>query len=171
MSKQASSSKMMFIIQGVLFGFFMGVFEWMSNGLSTPFPFGSSFILGLFFGIGMAVASPFFTKKAKANIDVDGEKIILDGPANHLLNMESRGGHLVLTEKHLWFFSHGMNMQNSREKIDLAQIKHTEVASIMGIIPNAIKVILNSGAEHKFVVHGRNEWMDKLYNAKKSIAA
>ncbi len=118
---------------------------------------------GLFFGAAMSI---FLLKQknkmeAKGNI-FEGKNLIHQGPANHFVKMESRGGWLYLTESGLTFLSHGVNIVNKRLDISLDQISKVEIGLTFGLVPNQLRVTLKNGVMEKFVVTGRKTWAEVI---------
>jgi hypothetical protein len=96
----------------------------------------------------------------------DGETIIKEGVANHFKGIESVGGNLYLTNLRLVFKSHGLNIQVHEVAYRLDNILSVRPRNSLGIIPNGIAVTLADGHEEKFVVNGRQEWMNTIMSVK-----
>jgi len=88
----------------------------------------------------------------------EGEKVLMEGPANHFVGWEGRGGWLTLTPTRLTFRSHGKNLRNQPVEISLDQIDSTTPSSTLGIIPNGLRVARVNGKAEKFVVTNRTMW-------------
>lgn len=154
-----------FITTGVPFGLSMGLF--------FLWKYGSSFAIfggvgcGLFFGIFMAVFAETKRKKMQSSDNsLEGEEVLLQGPANHFLKKEGRGGWLYLTQNKLAFRSHGKNIQNAPLDIFLKDIESASLSTTLGIIPNGLRVITLAGEKESFVLSNRKHWLELIEKAK-----
>ncbi|MET7401651.1 GRAM domain-containing protein [Dactylosporangium sp. NPDC005572] len=84
------------------------------------------------------------------------EDVIMRVRANLWRGAESVGGHLTLTDTHLHFRAHGLNIQTQPLDVPLAEIVSMRKYSNLRIVPNGLAVMTASGTEHRFVVGGRN---------------
>jgi len=100
----------------------------------------------------------------------DGEILLKEGPANHFKGMEAVGGKLHLTNRRLLFQSHSFNVQTHEETYLLADIASVRTRNTLGIVPNGIGVMLNNNHEERFVVNGRQEWIQKILWARANNA-
>src|SRR5690606_2914697 len=83
------------------------------------------------------------------------EEILADKPANLFRGIEGVGGRLKITSNKLIFKSHAINIQTGITEIPINNIDRIERKNSLFIIPNQMKIILNSGVKYKFVVNGR----------------
>ena len=95
-----------------------------------------------------------------------GEKILKEGPANHLKGRESVGGALYLTNQRLVFKSHAFNVQVHEESYMLDSIRSAQPRNTLGLIPNGLAVTLADGSVEKFVIWGRQDWIHKIMQAR-----
>jgi hypothetical protein len=98
----------------------------------------------------------------------EGETVLHEGPANHFLHFEGRGGWLVLTAKRLAFRSHGMNLQNQPLDIPLCAIRSARATLTWGLIPNGLTVLKIDGGRERFVLSSRRVWESKIMGAIKA---
>lgn len=150
------------LVAGLAFGLFFG----LQQGIRHSNPAGgvaAGLLGGGLFGLIIAL---FARSKSKAlaapALDESGAAVLFQGPANHFKGVEAVGGKLYLTRDRLRFKSHGLNVQVHEEAYPLAQIKRTEPARTLGIIPNGLVIELDDGRRERFVVNGRSEWMAKI---------
>jgi hypothetical protein len=143
---------------GVPFGLFMGLFFALIYKSSVAFA--SGLACGLAFGLIMAIFTETQRKRMQSKDGrLDGEMIIFQGPANHFLKAEGRGGWLTLTPSRLVFRSHGMNVQNQSLDIAIREIADIVPTLTLGLIPNGLRVVLQSGQKESFVVNTRKKWI------------
>ena len=95
-----------------------------------------------------------------------GEKILKEGPANHFKGIEAVGGTLYLTDRRLIFKSHAVNVQAHEESYPLGSIVAVKPRNTLGIVPNGLAVTLADGRQEKFVIWGRQDWMNKIMQAR-----
>jgi alpha-acetolactate decarboxylase len=81
------------------------------------------------------------------------ENIIKKGAANWFHGFGSKGGHLILTDKTLYFEGHKVNVGQKEYEVELSNI-----TSVSTGFPNNLIVKTTSGTE-KFVVNGKKEWV------------
>jgi len=142
---------------GIPFGVFMGLFFTWQYGNDFGIP--SGIVSGIFFGLAIAAFVERQRKKMESNDGTfEGEKIIHQGPANHFLNGEGRGGWLTLTSSLLAFRSHGSNVQNQPYDLNVNEIIGADPAFTFYIIPNGLRISTNKGDEPLFVVSKRKQW-------------
>jgi hypothetical protein len=95
-----------------------------------------------------------------------GETVVRESRANMQRGIESVGGHLYLTDKRLIFESHKLNVQRGASEIPLASVESVAPAwtRFLGFIPLAKNSVAvgAGGAESRFVVPKRNEWVDAI---------
>jgi hypothetical protein len=132
--------------------------------------FGADDLIGvvvgsLLFGLLFTLAINFFVKWQMKRIVVElnpDEKLIKEGGANHILNLEGVGGKLVLTDKRLVFKSHKVNIQVHQQSFLLSEINTVEAAKTAGLLKNILFVHLNDSVTHKFVVFEPEEWVREI---------
>lgn len=152
---------------GLFFGLFMGLFFGWRLGLRWQFGLSlglaGGLCAGILFGISMAAFARIQSKKMKSTDErLEGETILMQGPANHFLRGEGRGGWLTLTPSRLIFCSHGHNIQNSPLDIPLAEIREATPSLTMRIIPNGLRVNTKNGHRESFVVSNRKDWARRI---------
>ncbi|MEM8529687.1 MAG: hypothetical protein AAGF95_02535 [Chloroflexota bacterium] len=146
------------LFTGVPFGLFMGLFFTLQYGFSLGLWLG--LISGVLFGLAMSIfVEVQHRRMASPNGVFNGEEIFLQGPANHFMNGEGRGGWLTLTPTRLVFRGHGMNIQNNDVTIGLAEIESARPVTTLGIIPNGLEIVRKNGRHERFVVRGRRRWI------------
>ena len=149
------------IVSGLPFGIIMGLIFSLSSGNFLP-----GLILGglsgIFFGSLIAAFLGHQSgKMSSSNDHFEGEIVLLEGPANHFLNAEGRGGWLTLTPTRLAFRSHGANAQNQPLDIELGAIAKATPSNTIGIIPNGLTIRTHKGKE-TFVVTQRKRWATEI---------
>ena len=115
---------------------------------------------GLLFGLTLAD----FVLRQRRRMEVPGklykgEPLLHQGPANHWLGAEARGGWLILTPTRLLFRSHGKNLQNAPFALALSDVTAVEATRTLGMIPNGLLVRRCDGEPAKFVVQERDVWV------------
>jgi hypothetical protein len=142
---------------GVPFGVTMSIFFATRSGWSMGLPAG--LLSGLAFGVVMAAFVKWQGGRLAIKGDqLDGERILFQGAANHWRGAESRGGWLVLTERALVFRAHGFNAQTAPLRVELSEVQTVAPCASLGIIPNGLRLELRDGKREQFVVNGRSEW-------------
>lgn len=122
------------------------------------------------FGIILSAFVEWQRKKMESpSGNFEGEEILFQGPANHFLNRESRGGFLTLTPTRLAFRSHGMNVQNSNFDVLTSEIEKAWPARSLGIIPNGLRVQKKEGAIEKYVVMANKDWVARIMEIKGEV--
>jgi len=145
------------ILSGIPFGIFMGLFFTWRYGIDFGIPGGIG--SGVLFGLAIAAFVERQRKKMESNDNTfEGEKIIHQGPANHFLNGEGRGGWLTLTSSLLAFRSHGSNVQNQPYELNVNEIINAVPVLTLHIIPNGLRISTKKGDEPLFVVSKRKQW-------------
>ena len=93
----------------------------------------------------------------KINLELmDNEIIEITRPANHFLGFEGVGGKIFITNQRFVFISHAVNLQAHELTINYSDIKSVEFYNTLGIVPNGLKIILQSGKIEKFAVWKRS---------------
>ena len=101
------------------------------------------------------------------------ETVIREGGANLQRGWEAVGGRLFLTNARLVFASHSFNVQTGPVEILLADIRQvmpcwTKFLGLLPIANNSLAISTDQG-EHRFVVHGRTEWVKAIHSARAAI--
>ncbi len=149
------------IFTGVPFGLFMGLFYAWRQGSTSGLSIGLAG--GVFFGVAMAIFAENQRRKMECkDHSFEGEKILLQGPANHFQNGEGKGGWLILTERRLMFRSHGKNLQNQPVDVMVADIASAVPTLTMGFIPNGLSIEKRNGVKARFAVSKRKEWAERI---------
>jgi hypothetical protein len=133
-----------------------GVVRLLTTILTTGLPF------GLFFGL--FANSKFVAKQVAIDLP-PGESVEFATGANHFLNGEARGGRLYLTNRHLLFKPHRLNVQGDSITIPRVEIASAEATRTLGVVPNGLKITRSNGAAEQFVVNSRAEWLRRLAGA------
>jgi uncharacterized protein (TIGR02996 family) len=95
------------------------------------------------------------------------ETPIKDGAANLQRGIETVGGWLYLTNQRLVFESHAFNVQTGATVIPLASITGTRLSwtqflNRIPVFPNSMAVATTEGREYRFVLFGRQQWLDAI---------
>jgi hypothetical protein len=96
-----------------------------------------------------------------------GETLVKSGPANLQRGWETVGGKLHLTTTRLVFESHRFNVQTGAtivQRSDIAAVEKawTKFLNLIPMMPNSIAVKTNAGVEQRYVVWGRDAWIDAI---------
>ncbi|MEX0586455.1 MAG: hypothetical protein WD176_07415, partial [Pirellulales bacterium] len=149
---------------GVPFALIMGaLFAW-KYGIPLGVP------MGVASGVAFGWAMSRFTEKQRNKMECtsglfEEEAVLFQGPANHFMNFEGRGGWLVLTPTRLAFRSHRKNAQNIPLDIGLDEVASAGACRTAGVIPNGLKVVRKSGVTDRFVVTDRKDWVEAISKA------
>ena len=144
----------------VIFAVVFGVIE--TYMVSIPFAAITAPIGGLLFGVFIYFFAGSKTVAKQTSINSNGEEIIVSGRANHFKGAEAVGGKLYLFKDRLEFKSHGFNIQNHQQRIDITNITAVTFYNSLGIIPNGLKITTTYGAVEKFVINGRKHWKEEI---------
>ena len=149
------------ILAGLAFGILFGIF------LAVLFGINYALIAGPISGFAFGITLYFFLASKTVNRQTqiqtaDGEKVIHSGGANHFINGEAVGGKLYLLSDKLQFQSHGFNVQNHGQTINLKQIKEVSFFNGYGVIPKGLAITTLNGQTEKFVVNGRKRWKEQI---------
>lgn len=129
----------------------------------------NSILAGIFFGTAIYLFAKSKTVQNQTKIEnIEGQKIIYSGGANHFVNKEAVGGKLYLLTDSVQFKSHNFNIQNHSQTILLKDIKEVGFCYTLGIVPNGLFITTNSGIE-KYVVNNRKIWKDKIEIQKQHL--
>ncbi len=145
------------IVISILFGLDRGIMVGAAIALST------SFIFGLIMALFMAFQRKDFSRQ---NLELPGEVLLRDGPANHFRNGEGVGGWLYLTDQRVLFRSHKFNIQPHEWSMPLTNITNVQTVLTFGIIPNGLRLSAQSGQIEKFVVEGNRRWREQIFSAQ-----
>ncbi|MDZ4745082.1 MAG: hypothetical protein SGJ05_03660 [bacterium] len=88
--------------------------------------------------------------------------IIRSGGANHFLNGEAVGGKLYLLADKLQFKSHGFNIQNHGQIINIEEIKEVKYRNILGLFPTRLAITTYDGKTETYVVGERRLWKEAI---------
>jgi hypothetical protein len=151
------------VLTGVPFAILWGGFMRLTMG--PQFGLGVAAATGMLFGLCIATFSAWMRKKLIANrsllnLEV-GEAVEHEGPANHWLGAEARGGWLYLTERRLSFRPHSINVQKDTVDLKRSEILGTGFKNGLGFIPNGLLVHTPAGTHH-FVVEERARWKELI---------
>jgi hypothetical protein len=157
------------ILSGLAFGLLFGLF------LAVRFNIHYALIAGPISGLVFGITLYFFmtSKKVKKQTQIDNpdnKPIIHSSDANHFVNGEAVGGKLYLLTDKLQFQSHGFNIQNHGQIIDLEQIREVRFYNTFGLIPNGLVVTTLDGRTEKFVVSGRRYWKEEIEKLKDGVS-
>jgi hypothetical protein len=122
-------------------------------------------INSILFGLFFTLVTNFFVKWPLKRIIIErdpDEKLVKEGGANHIVNLERVGGKLVLTDKRLVFKSHKVNIQVHQQSFLLSEINTVEAAKTGGVLKNVLLVHLNDSVTHKFIVFEPEEWVREI---------
>ena len=101
------------------------------------------------------------------------EQVIKSGVANLQKNIETVGGKLYLTNQHLVFEAHKINVQGGSTEIELSSIQSskkcwTKFLGFIPLAPNSLAIYTNEGKEYRFVLFKRGAWATAIDNARQS---
>ena len=102
-----------------------------------------------------------------------GEDAVKEGGANLQRGIEAVGGTLTLTDQRLIFEPHDVNVQKQPLAINLADVVHvrkcwTKLFNLIPLVPNSIAVETTDGQEHRFVLFGRQKWINAIEQQRES---
>ncbi|WP_422929113.1 GRAM domain-containing protein [Singulisphaera sp. PoT] len=151
----------LFAMTALPFGAFMTLFFWIMPGSKERAIIGGM-TSGLLFGVAIVAFTEWQRSRSTKEVpDLDGERLIKDGPANHFRGLESVGGWLYLTDHRLYFRSHRFNVQNHELTIPLSDIRDVKTSMTLGIVPNGL--LISTGLrQERFVVVGRKAWVEEI---------
>lgn len=154
---------------GLPFGVAMGLFFASQHG-----PAG--FLLGAVSGLVFGLAIAGFAERQRRRLELpgkeyEGEPLLRQGPANHWLGAEARGGWLILTTRRLVFRSHGKNLRNDHVEIALAEVSGVDLCRTMWIVPNGLLVRRSGGGQEQFVVQERGAWLAAVADACRAASS
>lgn len=91
-----------------------------------------------------------------------GLSIIRSGGANHFLNGEAVGGKLYLLADKIQFKSHGFNIQNHGQIINIEENKEVKYRNILGLFPTGLAITTYDGKTERYVVGERRLWKEAI---------
>lgn len=113
---------------------------------------------GLVFGCMMGAASLWLRDWVRADTEpilADNEQVQQQDTAS----LEGNGGMLYLTDRCLRFTPHSMNAGGEDWSASFSEIEDAQPArSLRGLVPNAIRLRMESGREKTIIVWEREEW-------------
>ena len=93
------------------------------------------------------------------------DKMLKKSFANYFSGMEGIGGELTLTDSDLIFKSHHVNFQTGYISISLKAI----LSINKGWFPTIFSIVTVDGLKHKFVVWGRQDWINQINQKIKGL--
>ena len=96
-------------------------------------------------------------RKSLASLSVDGDVF---------------NGAMYLTDERLVFVGYLLDISNKyMEEVPFEHIEAIEPATSLWLIPNAIRISTIRGRALKFVVSGRNEWLEEIDRQLQNVGA
>jgi len=92
----------------------------------------------------------------------NGERIVMQEGASHIIKGEDVGGMLFLTDKSLIFQSHTFSLRKHQLILPLKELADVEVAELYGHVKSGIKVTMTSGQMEKFRMKSFERWAERL---------
>ena len=153
-----------FLLLWIAFGGVMGILFMWQAGPRFGVPIG--LVSGLLFASIMTAFAHYQARKFRGLCPLEqGERLLKEGPANHIVGAEGVGGWLYFTTSRLYFRSHKINIQNHELVIALEQIVSVKTSGMFSIILNGLTVETRNGTE-KFVVQGVRDWAEMIVKTK-----
>ncbi|MFB4169299.1 GRAM domain-containing protein [Virgibacillus sp. JSM 102003] len=90
------------------------------------------------------------------------EQIQYDIGTNLKRGLESVGGKLKVTNERLYFKPHAINIKKKELELSMDSITNVKKSKSLGLIPNALTVVVDDGSEYKFVLGKSNEIMNYI---------
>jgi predicted acylesterase/phospholipase RssA len=149
-----------FILTGGSFGGLMAAIFTMTFGISMGAMVGVA--SGILFGSAITLFVALLSVRMRVKGDFESEPVLWQGPANHFMRGEARGGWLVLTPTRLAFRPHSLNLQNQRIDIARQYIRVAQPGRALGFLSNRLQVVLVDGRAETFVVQGQKRWVQQL---------
>jgi len=149
------------VIAGIAFGVLFGIYMAFVNGFEYAIIAAPLSALAFGAGIYFFISSKKLNKQTEIEV-LEGESILYSGRANHFKGTEAVGGKLYLLSNKLQFKSHGFNMQNHEQIIDIKDISKVSFYNTLGLIPNGLTILTNDGKAEKFVIGNRKTWKEKI---------
>lgn len=150
-----------FMLSGAGFGVCMAFVFSIMHGIIIGII--SGFSAGILFATIITLFMYYQSKKFQLLKQEMSKKfaVVYDGGANHFKG-ESVGGWLFLTEKEIIFKSHKYNIQNHELIIPYHDIVGITKKNNLGLVPNGIAIQTKCGKTERFVVWGRDIWIQKI---------
>lgn len=111
----------------------------------------------------------FFAPTEKSGLGTDhkgeldnGERIVMQEGASHIIKGEDVGGMLFLTDQSLIFQSHSFSLRKHQLVLPLTELADVEVAELYGHVKSGIKVTMTSGQIEKFRMKSFERWAERL---------
>jgi hypothetical protein len=98
------------------------------------------------------------------------DRIVKEGPANYFKGLSNIGGKLTLTDTQMIFKPGRLNFRRSIEAIAVKDIVAVERRNTLGVVQNGFGVILRDGKAHRFVVYGREDWIEAVVKVRSKIS-
>ena len=98
------------------------------------------------------------------------ERNVKTGPANYFKGLSNIGGKLTLTDTQMIFKPGRLNFRRSIEAIAVKDIVAVERRNTLGVMPNGFGVVLRNGTTHRFVVYGREDWIQAVVKVRSKIS-
>ena len=156
------------ILAGIFFGISMGIVFSLMYG--SKYGVISGILSGLFFGIAIYMFTKSKVVENQTQIEnIEGQKIIHSGGANHFIGAEAVGGKLYLLTNSIQFKSHKFNIQNHSQIIFLNQIKEIGFYNTLGLVPNGLFITTTDSGTEKYVVNRRKVWKEKIATQKRNL--
>ena len=95
------------------------------------------------------------------------EELVMEGFANLQKGIETVGGQLYLTNRRLVFEAHAINIQGGETAVPLKDVTGvrkcwTKFLNLIPVFPNSVAVSTKTGREYRFVLFGRQAWIDAI---------
>ena len=149
------------ILAGIAFGVLVGIYFAIRYNLTYALIAGA--ISGIVFGIILYFFVTSKTVKQQTQIEnLEDEKVVYSGGANHFLKGEAVGGKLYLLADRFQFQSHKFNIQNHGLIIKLEEIEKVGFYNTLGLVPNGLAITKKNGNTEKFVVNNRKSWKSEI---------
>lgn len=106
----------------------------------------------------------------EAKTEVRGlDAVLREGAANYFRGFSSVGGKLQLTARHLVFKPHMLNWRRGDESFALKDVVAVKKQNTAIVVPNGFSIVMRDGAEARFAVYGRDEWVQAVVDACTAI--
>lgn len=92
----------------------------------------------------------------------NGERIVMQEGASHIIKGEDVGGMLFLTDKSIIFQSHTFSLRKHQLILPLNELADVEVAELYGHVKSGIKITMTSGQMEKFRMKSFERWAERL---------
>lgn len=88
------------------------------------------------------------------------EKIIKKGAANWVDGIQAKGGHLILTNKSVYFEGHKFNIGKRQNEVSLKNIKYVSSKFL-----NRLIIVTTNDVQYEYRVYGKKEWENQIKKA------